>query len=584
MPTQKLSSKNPKHLKTKHSSVRKAKRTALLNGLRNFSMHSLDKADAGMLAKLKKERIGHPAFAARVAPSLNVLDPETAAKRYLNQALASKSVPQLTAPKAGAVESEFKSLGVETVPLTGTTTVKFRQTYSGIPVYGSLVTVELDDKNELVSLNSSLGEPPSISPIAKISPQEALKIVADNREYQTKFDDVVPKLHYYFDRNTSKWRLVFILEDVTITPKKTRSSNTSLAPKYMDYVVDAHTGTIVAQLPRTPSLASATETAIDGKNQKRQITIESNRKNKLLKNTQLNIQTFDFRFSDPIDKESSLPGRGVNNPPVPWPPAAVSAHANAAAVAEFLRTVLRRNNIDGKGGPMNSSINCVVASESSDGREWLNAFWNGQQMVYGQKNNPGGLLSLSVDLDVVGHEMFHGVTDSTARLEYAQQSGALNESYSDILGVIIANFSVKDIKKWNWNIGEGMDQGGKPFRNMEDPKLFGQPDHMKNFKVLPNTRNGDNGGVHTNSGIHNKAAFMILTASSSGKPVFTPAEVAAVFYIALTQHLSRTSQFSDSRRAVVLAAQTLFRAQSAGQQKIKLNAINKAFDKVGIKE
>jgi len=231
---------------------------------------------------------------------------------------------------------------------------------------------------------------------------------------------------------------------------------------------------------------------------------------------------------------------------------------------------------------MNSSINCVVASESNDGKQWFNAFWNGKQMVYGQRLDGAKVISLSVDLDVVGHEMFHGVTDSTARLEYAVQSGALNESYSDIFGIIIANFSNPDPRTWNWKVGEGLSPSGKPFRDMQNPTLFGQPDHMKKFKVLPNTQKGDWGGVHTNSGIHNKAAFNILTAVNAGNLALTPTEVAQVFYLALTQQLSRTSQFSDSRRGVLTSARTLFRTLPPDQQAIKLAAITNGFTAVGI--
>jgi len=118
---------------------------------------------------------------------------------------------------------------------------------------------------------------------------------------------------------------------------------------------------------------------------------------------------------------------------------------------------------------------------------------------------------------------------------------------------------------------------------MRTPTLFGQPDNMKNFKVLPNTDKGDWGGVHTNSGIHNKAAYNILTALDSAKKlIFTAQEVAALFYITLTQQLSRTSQFSDSRRGALAAGRTLFRALPAEQLKQKLDAIAAGFDAVGI--
>jgi len=583
MPAKKSSAKKRSTL------ARAASATAKIgNGLKTFYLHTADAKSAATMAKLRDERPRSPSFSASAA-ALPALDPQTAATRYLHQALDSKSVPSFNAPKASGVVSDFKSLGTETVPLTGTKVVKFRQNYSGIPVYGSLVTVELDDKNELISLNSSLGSPEKVSPVAKIAPSDALKTVEKVPGYKANLDGIVPILNFYFDKAKDKWRLVFIAEDVAVKSTNTKTPKAGpprLAPLYMDFIVDAHTGALVTQLPRTPSLAAVQETATDGKGAQRQIQVENNDTSKLLQDTQANIQTFDFQFDDPQVDESSLPGKAIKNPPSPWPPAAVSAHANAEAVAAFLNSVLKRNNIDNNGGAMNSSINCVVASESDDGQVWLNAFWNGNQMVYGQtRNDSGDLVSLSVDLDVVGHEMFHGVTDSTARLEYANQSGALNESYSDIFGTIIANLSNPDVGSWDWDVGEGMAPGGKPFRSMQDPTLFDQPDNMKNFRNLPNNQGGDWGGVHINSGIHNKCAFLILTAKDdSGAFVLTPQEVAAVFYVSLTQQLSRTSQFADSRRGAILSARTLFRNLPQDQQDAKVAAVINAFDSVGIKE
>jgi len=545
-------------------------------------MHAFDQTTAPMMGKLRYEGAAHPAFAMAGAGGVAHLDPETVAQRYLSQALESKSVKAFTAPKAGGSESEFKSLGTETVPLTGTTTVKFRQILNEIPVYGSLVTVELDDANNLVSMNSALGEPKNISPVAKIAPSDAVKAVRAYPGFRKQLANIVPRLNYYFDKRASKWRLVFILQDVPVVLEKAKAERAQPAPRYMDYVVDAQTGKVVVELPRTPSMASVVESAVDGQGKARQIRVEQNGTKKTLQDSTVNVQTFDFNFADPSVNESSLPGPAIKNPPK-WSPSAVSAHANAVAVAEFLRNVLRRNNIDNQGGSMKSSINCVVADESSDGRQWFNAFWNGQQMVYGQRLDGTKVISLSVALDVVGHEMFHGVTDSTSRLEYAVQSGALNESYSDIFGIIIANFPNPDPRKWSWKVGEGLSPSGKPFRDMQNPTLFGQPDHMKNFKVLPNTQKGDWGGVHTNSGIHNKAAFNILTAlDSGGNLALTPQEVAGVFYLALTQQLSRTSQFSDSRRGVLVSARTLFRTLPPDQQATKLAAITNGFSAVGI--
>jgi bacillolysin/neutral peptidase B len=252
-------------------------------------------------------------------------------------------------------------------------------------------------------------------------------------------------------------------------------------------------------------------------------------------------------------------------------------------VATFLREVLRRNGIDNLGGPLISSINCVVADDSPDGQEWRNAAWIGTQMVYGQRRVNGKLRSYAVGLDVVGHEMFHGVTDRTARLQYAAQSGALNESYSDIFGVIVSNFEESDLARWNWEMGEDLEGTGIPLRDLSDPAKYRQPAHMQNYRIFPVTRPGDWGGVHINSGIHNKAAHNIMTAKDArGNFLFDSRVLAALFYLALTQRLSRTSLFSDSRRAVDLTARTLFRNDPVDVRNVKLQAISRAFDTVGI--
>lgn len=558
------------------------------NGLSKFSMHAFDESSAGMIDELQGEQRAHPAFALAPTQDLSDLDPETAARRHLEQALASTSVPALTAPTVRGATSEFATISTETVPLTGTKVVKFRQTIDKIPCYGSLVTVELDGDNNLVSLDSAMGEPTDVSPVAEVAPADAVASVAARPGYRKDLTNIVPRLHWYFDAREPAWRLAYILEDVPVVVDPDSpppgAGNGAQAPRAMDYVVDAHSGQVVAELPRTPTMAAVQQTGVDGLGVERTFWVETEGEGWVLRDPASNVETYDFRFGDPVLDEAELPGTAIVNPPS-WTPAAVSAHANAVAVSEFLRTVLRRNNIDDRGGAIVSTINCVVASASPGPNEWHNAFWtpDHRQMVYGQALDNGVLRSLSINLDVVTHEMFHGVTDATARLEYARQSGALNESCSDIFGVIVTNLDNPDPHKWNWEVGEGVLPGGEPLRDLSDPPRFDQPDHMRDFRVLPNTLNGDWGGVHINSGIHNKAAYNMLTAEAApGRPALAPLEVAAVFYLALTQRLSRTSQFTDSRRGVVASARTLFRALAPAEQAEKIGAIEAAFDAVGI--
>lgn len=557
------------------------------NGLSNYSLHAFDAAEVGTVQAIETDG-GGGAIRGFAAVSQADLDPETVARRYLTGALASRAAPSFVAPQADAATAQFKVIGTETLPLTGTRTVKFRQTFHDIPVYGALVNVELDEMNGLVSLTSALGEPVGVKPVAKLSPAEAAKAVARHGTFKKNLEGVAPRVNYYYDPVRSKWRLVFIFEDVPVTATSATAKEVKghghahPAPHYMDYIVDAHSGTVVAELPRTPSVAE-THTAPDGADVARRITVENVDGTRFLRDSLLNVETFNFGFQDPMRASGSLPGSTVPEPaPPPWDGNFVSAHANAAAVASFLREVLKRNNIDDKGGPMNSAVNCVVASESPDRKQWLNAFWDGDQMVYGQVLIGNRLVSLAVALDIVAHEMFHGVTDNTSRLEYANQSGALNESYSDIFGMLIANRGIADPRQWEWRLGLGFNRNGAPFRDMADPTRQGQPAHMKKFKRLPNTAAGDYGGVHTNSGIHNKAAYNILTAADDQGLVFTPDDSAAIFYIALTQYLSRTSQFSDSRRAVVTATRSLFRDLEPEQLARRVTTVEWGFNQVGI--
>ncbi len=232
------------------------------------------------------------------------------------------------------------------------------------------------------------------------------------------------------------------------------------------------------------------------------------------------MHTFDFGFGNVDALVSKLPGQYVGNPPEPWDSAAISAHANTADVLKFFSTVLHRNGVDNLGGPVRSTINCV---EEDDTQEWDNATWYRKQMMYGQSKVNGKLRSWALAKDIVGHELTHGITDYTARIEYLGESGALNESYSDIFGVIVANIGEPDVKKWNWLIGEGVMEGEKALRDMRRPEKFEQPSHMNDYRKLPKTAAGDWGGVHINSGIHNKAAYNLLTAKDTkGKYLLKP--------------------------------------------------------------
>lgn len=550
------------------------------HGFKTMAMHVTEERGRRAFEALRADRPATSTFALAASQPRH-LDPESAAKRILAHAFASDALPSLAAPDIDGELSNFKSLGVETVPLTGTNVVKFRQEVRGIPVFGSLVSVELDDHNELVSLNSSLAKPDVASYVARLSPHDALKKIAAIAGYGRELPKGIPTLNLFLGSN-GKWHLTYIVEDVRTRPKKTGKAPAKREiPIVYDFVIDALNGALVAELPRTPAMAEITETGVDELGDSRTFAVEIADGKQVMRDTRLNIETYDFRYQDPVGGKK-LPGKLASHP---FSPAAVSAHINAAIVATFLRDVLKRNNIDNMGGPVISTVNCVIEqfADPPGSKVWSNAFWDGAQMLYGQAKFDGKLRSLASSLDVVAHELFHGVTGDTARLIYLGETGALNESYSDIFGIIISNSARADIAKWDWKIGDGISSAVEEFRDMEDPTRCGQPKLMKDFVKLQVNQQHDYGGVHKNSGIHNFAAFKVMTAKHDHEFVFRPHELAAMFYVALTQQLSRQSTFADSRRGVMLATRSLSRKLPQHQIDVRVAAVEAGFEAAGIK-
>jgi Zn-dependent metalloprotease len=553
--------------------ARKA-RSAAARGFQVIAIHVTEKGGRRAFEALRADRPASNTFALAESLPKN-LDPESAAKRILAHAFASRAMPSLTAPRVNDEESDFRSLGVETVPLTGTRVVKFRQQIRGIPVFASLVSVELDDHNELVSLNSSLAKPDLPSYVARISPLDALKRIAVRAGYGRKLPDGIPVLNLFLDHD-ERWRLAYIVEDVRSRSKGKASAARHQIPLVFDYVIDALSGALVAELPRTPAARHTTASARDELGRMQTFNIEIKGGKRVMRDAILNIETCDFAYRNPVG--GKLPGELAASP---WSPAAVSAHTHAVVVTRFLRKVLKRNNIDNMGGRVVSTVNCVVKQfeQPPPGSDvWLNAFWDGAQMLYGQELVDDQLRSLASSLSVVAHELFHGVTGATARLIYLGETGALNESYSDIFGTLIANGARPNIAKWDWQVGCGV-----AIRDMQDPTRHNQPKLMKEFINAPLTPEDDSGAVHFNSGIHNYAAFNVMSANDGRKFIFRPHELAAMFYVALTQQLSRQSTFADSRRGVVLATRSLFRRLSEKQIERRVAAVEAGFDAAGIK-
>jgi Zn-dependent metalloprotease len=192
--------------------------------------------------------------------------------------------------------------------------------------------------------------------------------------------------------------------------------------------------------------------------------------------------------------------------------AADEAYEGLGATFDFFAKIFDRNSIDDSGMALNATVHF--------GQDYGNAFWNSVQMVFG--DGDGELFNrFTISLDIIGHELGHGVIEDESQLQYFHQPGALNESLADVVGSMVRQFYKKEnVKDATWLIGEGLFTGnvkGVALRSMKDPgsafddPVLGkdpQPKHMDHFV---NTFS-DNGGVHINSGIPNHAFYQVAMA------------------------------------------------------------------------
>ncbi|MEU6219259.1 M4 family metallopeptidase [Streptomyces sp. NPDC047022] len=270
-----------------------------------------------------------------------------------------------------------------------------------------------------------------------------------------------------------------------------------------------------------------------------------------------------------------LPGKKVRGEgDQPGQDASVNrAYAGLGATFELYQKAYGRNSIDGSGLPLNASVHF---DENYD-----NAFWNGEQMVFGDGDNEI-FLDFTIPVDVIGHELTHGVTQYTANLAYYGQSGALNESLSDVFGSLIKQYSLgQSAADADWLIGAGLlapRVTGKALRSMKDPGTA-YDDDVLGKDPQPGTMDGyvhtsqDNGGVHINSGIPNHAFYLVAT--ELGGNAWERA--GQIWYDVLTGgQLQSEADFTDFAKLTVAAAKARY------QEGAEHDAVLKAWEGVGV--
>ncbi|MDT8718892.1 M4 family metallopeptidase [Clostridium sp. 19966] len=443
----------------------------------------------------------------------------------------------------------------------GHTNFRVTQTIKGIPVYGQDLIVHVDKDGIVKSISGTV-----INDITDISYIKSGKIT-DKQAID------IAKSQFSFSKlknNPTVEKTVLIKDGKAYEAYKVNVYYTEPEIGNWDVFVEASSGDVLDKLSkiRYDGAVSGTGVAVDGSTKTINLYQQGSSYELIDKTKAMtgDIETYTANNSD--NTPGTLVTTNTTKLTTEAQKAEVSAHYNAGVVYDFYKNIFGRNSIDGNG----MSILSTAHYDSS----YNNAYWDGTQMVYGDGDG-SEFTYLSGDLGVVGHELTHGVTQYTADLTYSNQSGALNESMSDVFGVLVKTYDKYDVKDggtWtfsssDWVIGEAVytpSVSGDALRSLANPTLYDQPDNMSNYV----STSSDNGGVHTNSGITNKAAYLVAQAIGN-------TETAKIYYRALTTYLTASSDFVAARNALVNAATDLYGASST-----EVSAINSAFTSVGV--
>lgn len=474
---------------------------------------------------------------------------------------------------AGNIDKHFNIVGEEKDADSGTTHVKLVEKHNNIPVYGSDQTVTLDKENNVKAFFGQVIpnlDNKNIPASASISAEQAETIAKANIEKEigkVKNYDGVKKDLYVYEKD-GQYYLAYLVKASVSKP----------APGYWHYFVDATNGNVIEKYNAVDNItgfgygvlgarqsfeiAQDTKTGafnlFDGTRGQGVHTFDAENMNEDWFN--LFSQILGYTGEEIASKSKFFEDK-----------AAVDAHVNAGKVYDYYKKTFNRNSFDDKGAKLISAVHV--------GESWNNAAWNGVQMMYGDGDGKT-FIPLSAGLDVIGHELTHAVTEHTANLVYKNESGALNESISDIMGVMV--------EKKSWDLGADIYTPGKPgdaLRSLKDPASIpnplkpgeGYPDHYNKRY----TGTADNGGVHINSSINNKAAYLVSEGGTHYNVKVTGVGREAtekIYYRALTKYLTANSDFKMMRQAALQSAEDLY-----GKNSKAVQAVTKAYDAVGVK-
>lgn len=457
----------------------------------------------------------------------------------------------------------------------GNVNYRFYQTYKGVPIENSMYIIQTKNR-KIVGLNGRIitdftarRNTPATSGLAKINAINAALDIVKAKEYM--WNDPAMERRIKSEKNNEKAtfypdpQLVWHTEGGQLAPNALRLAyKVDVYAKEpvsrADYFIDARSGKFIDAIDKIqPSAAYGTAaTAYSGT-----VNIYSDY-------TGSNYRLRDYTKGSGVitlHGESGIAGTDYTSSSANWvltgyDIAALDAHYGVSQTYTFYRSVLGRNSYNNAGAALYSYVN--------DPNWTNNAVWDGSSMHFGKLSS--GAFGGVTGIDVTGHELTHGVTGSSSGLIYKKESGAMNESMSDIMGKAVQFYAKpSDI---NWQLSNDM---AWIIRDMKNPNLKGQPDTYQGTYWQSITNSYDNYGVHTNSGVGNFMFYLLSTGGSGTNDLGNYYSVTGIgllkaekiIYRTNVVYLTPTSTYPDWRTACINAATDLYGAASTEVKQVK---------------
>lgn len=463
----------------------------------------------------------------------------------------------------------------------GHTHTRYQQIFNGIPIVDA-VFISHANYNKVYSINGKIYKNLNIKNNIILTEKEALDYAlffVDAERYKWE----MPEEEVLLKRQTNNSEATYFPKgEITIIPDLGDNNFDDFYYAYVfniyadkplrrsDFYVDASNGDILFE-NKTIKTADAPGTAVTAYSGTRSIVADSHNGIYRLREAGRGngIETYDMNegtnYGNAVDFEDA--DNYWDNVNAQQDEVATDAHWGAESTYDYYWLEHGRNSIDGNGFALRSYVHY---DNSYD-----NAFWDGQRMTYG--DGSGGWSPLTA-LDICAHEITHGLTSYTADLIYANESGALNEAYSDIFGCSVEWYAKPNMA--NWLMGEDI---GSPIRSIENPNMFDDPDtyHGDYWYFGSN----DNGGVHTNCGAMSFWYYLLCEGGSGVNDNGDAYNVTgvgldtagAIAFRTLTVYLVPSSQYIDARFYSILSATDLYGACSQPVQSAK-----NAFHAIGV--